>query len=233
MKRVTYTTEEDLECLKYLSRCYDFALSLCISLAFSELDTSIVYLREQKDFKQELKLFANNSVREADLKRAQMRNIMASKGFFDSYADKVIDLAEKDVKSFRTSLANVISKRNIENAYLYAQIETTRCLLQACAIDFKNIAEDAKKKFGKDRSDVFKEYDISSVYHWFEKATEIIYKNVDDTHGNINLTTPATSRLWNKIHKKIADGEYIAECMKAANEEHPEFMSNEIKIKKS
>ena len=76
MKRVTYTTEEDLECLKYLSRCYDFALSLCISLAFNELDTSIVYLREQKDFKQKLKYFANNSVKQSDLKRAQIRNMI-------------------------------------------------------------------------------------------------------------------------------------------------------------
>lgn len=231
MKRVTYTTEEDLECLRYLSRCYDFALSLCISLALNELDTSIVYLREQKNFKHQLKYFANNSVKQSDLKRAQIRNIMASKGFFDSYADKVIDLAGRDIKSFRSSLEKVISKHGIENAALYAQVETTRCLLQSCVLDFRSIGEDAKKKFGKDRSDVFKEYDISSVYHWFEKATEIIYKNVDDTHGNINLKTPTTSRLWNKIHKKIADGEYITECMKAANEEHPEFMSNEIKIK--
>ena len=233
MKRVTYTTEEDLECLKYLSRCYDFALSLCISLAFNELDTSIVYLREQKDFKQKLKLFANNSVRAADLKRAQIRNIMVSKGFFDSYADRVIDLAEKDIKSFRSSLEKVISKHSIENSTLYAQVETTRCLLQSCVLDFRSIGEDAKKKFGKDRSDVFKEYDISSVYHWFEKAVDIIYTNVDKTNGNINLKTPTTSRLWNKIHKKIADGEYITECMKAANEEHPEFMNNDIKIKKS
>lgn len=231
MKRVTYTTEAELECLKYLSRCYDFALSLCISLAFNELDTSIVYLREQKGFKKKIQIFANNSVREADLKREQIRNIMASKGFFDSYADRVIDLAEKDVGNFRDSIENIISKHNVGDSYLYAQIEVTRCLLQSCVIDFRSIAEDAKKKFGKDRSSVFKEYDISSVYHWFEKVTKIIYKKVDDAHGNINLKTPTTSRLWNKIHKKIASGEYITECMKAAHEEHPEFMGNEIKIK--
>lgn len=231
MKRVTYTTEEDLECLRYLSRCYDFALSLCISLALNELDTSIVYLREQKNFKHQLKYFANNSVKQSDLKRAQIRNIMVSKGFFDSYTDKVIDLASKDIMSFTKSMQKVIEKHKVKNANFYAQMETTRCLLQSCVLDFKGIAEDAKKKFGIDRSADFKEYNISSVYYWFEKATEIIYKNVDDTHGNVNLKTPTTSRLWNKIHKKIADGEYITECMKAANEEHPEFMSNEIKIK--
>ena len=231
MKRVTYATENDLECLRYLSKCYDFALSLCISLAFNELDTSIVYLREQKNFKQELKYFANNAVKEADLKRAQIRNIMVSKGFFDSYADRVIDLASKDISSFSKAIERVLGKNEIGDPHLYAQIETTRCLLQSCVLDFKGIAEDARKKFGIDRSSVFKEYDISKVYYWFEKATTIMYKTVNDISGNINLKTSATSRLWNKIHKKIADGEYIEECMRAANEEHPEFMNNDIKVK--
>lgn len=156
MKRVTYTTENELEALKYLSKCYDFALSLCISLAFSELDIAVVYLREQKFFKHELKYFINNAVKKADFKRYQINSIMVSKGFFESYSDRVIDLADKDIKSFKSSLTKVIEKNEINNASFYAQIETTRCLIEACVLDFKGIADDAKRKFGKDRSSDFK-----------------------------------------------------------------------------
>lgn len=231
MIRVTYTTEKELEALKYLSKCYDFALSLCISLAFNELDSSVIYLRERKDYRHELKRFVNNAIREADLKRAQINSIMASKGFFESYADRVIDLASKDVGSFRNSLQRVLEKENVAQPFFYAQIETTRCLLHSCVLDFKSIAEDARKKFGTDRSDVFLDFNISSVCHWFNKVTGILYKEVTGKYGDIRLTTPATSRMWNRIHKKIADGEYITECMRAAHDEHPEFMSNKIKVR--
>ena len=231
MKRVTYLTENELECLRYLSKCFDFALSLCISLALNELDTAIVFLREQKCFKQKLKLFANNSVREADLKREQISSIMASKAFFDSYSDHVIDLAEKDIKMFSSAIQKVIEKNGVDNAAFYAQIETTRCLLHSCVLGFEDIAKGAMDKFGVDKTDVFQEYNISKVHYWFEKAVEIIYKDVRGVHGNINLRTPTTSRLWNNIQKKIVDGAYIDDCMRVANEEHPEFMKNDINVR--
>lgn len=55
MKRVTYKTEKELEALKYIAKCYDFALTLCITLAFNQLDITTISLREEKDFKHELK----------------------------------------------------------------------------------------------------------------------------------------------------------------------------------
>ena len=229
-KRVSYSTERELECLRYLSKCYDFALSLHISLAMNELYTAIAKLRDAGMYVREVKVNMNNAVKEGEMRRSAIMGYMASKGFFDSYTDRVIDLAEKDVSAFRDSIRGVMEKHDVKNANIYAQIEVARCLLQACVLDFRSVAADAKKKFNVDRSSDFKEYDMSGTHFWVEKATDVLYKNVDKAHGNIELRTPATARMFNRIHKKIADGEYIEECMKTANEEHPEFTSNEIAV---
>lgn len=230
VKRVTYSDDRELECLRYLTKCYDFALALHITLALNELDIVLGMLRDGKQYTREVKRYVNSAVREGDRKRAAITGYMASRGFFDAYTDRVIDLAEKDIDGFRNSVRRVMEKHGIKNAGLYAQVETARCLLQACVLDFKGIAADARTRFRVDRSSDFREYDMSSVYFWTEKFVSILYRDIDEAHGDIELRTPATSRMFNRIHKKIANGEYIEECMKAANEEHPEFMGNEIAV---
>ncbi|SFG75433.1 hypothetical protein [Prevotella sp. KH2C16] len=229
VKRITYGSDRELECLRYLSKCYDFALSLSISLALNELDTAAGMLRDGRMFRHGLKKYVNNAVREGDRRRAAITGYMVSRGFFESYADRVIDLAEKDIAGFRNSVRRVMEKHGIGDAGLYAQVETARCLLQACVLDFRGIAEEARKKFGVARSGDFAEYDVSAVYYWFGKAADILYADIDRVHGDIELRTPATARMFNRIHRKIADGEYIGGCMETASEEHPEFMRNEIK----
>ena len=232
MKRVTYKTEKELEALKYIAKCYDFALTLCITLAFNQLDITTISLREEKDFKHELKHSVNNALSEADRKRAEMMQIMKSGGFFESYSDTVIDLAEKDINAFRRSLERVMEKNGVERAKLYAQVETTRCLLESCVMDFKSLGEQCKEKFGYNVSSFFEEFNVSKVAYWFSRAVDKLYKDVDESKGEIKLKTSATSRIWNRIHKKIAEGEYIGGCFAAAQKEHPEFMENEVKVKK-
>lgn len=224
MKKVTYTTANELECLKYLSKCYDFALSLCITLALSELDTAVVMLREERMFRQEMKRYVNNTLREADKKRMQINNVMSSKGFFETYSDEVIDLANNDVRSFQRALRNVLVKHHIADADLLSQVETARCLIEVCVLDFEQVSKDAMRRFGVNRSEVFEEFNMSKVYYWYEKATELIYTG----RGNVTLITPTTSRLWNKFHKKIAEGAYITGCLNAAKAEHPDFMNSVI-----
>ena len=227
MKKITYSTERELESIRHLATCYDFALSLMISLALSELDTCVVRIRTYSMFRHDVKRCINNAVREADMKRAELADLMTSRGFFETYADRVIDVAENDVSRFRSSLCRVMERHSIENTELYAQMETTRCLLEACVLDYGNIAKDARERFGVDMSSHFVEYDMRKVFGWFSRATQALYGDVGGKDANINLSTSATTRAWNTLHRKITNGEYIEECMKTAQMEHPEFLNTQ------
>lgn len=232
MKKISYTTKQDFECVEYLARCYDFALSLLISMAFNELETSVVYIRDRREAYKRLGVIglADRAIREADRTRHGIKSVMADEGFFNSYADRVIDTAAPDVASFRNSLANVMRKAGVSDPGFYAQIETTRVLLDACVMDFDSIADDGKRKFGHDRRSDFTEYNVKGVKYWFDKIADRLYAHTDGKGGDINLKTPATSRMFNRIQQKVADGSYIEECMRAAKEENPDFI-NKITIK--
>lgn len=61
IKKYTYTTDKELEGLRWASKVVDFGVSLTAMAALNELTTAYVMLRERKDiFRREAKHMANS-----------------------------------------------------------------------------------------------------------------------------------------------------------------------------
>lgn len=229
MKRVVYYTDEQLQGLNWVARMIDFGVSLTNHVAINEVYTAHLKLRERRDlYKREVKKAANDAVRRMEAKRGRMLALMANRKFFDTYNDRVIDLAANDVTLFRLSIQQTLRQANCDNDELLAYMETARDLLKTATIQFNGVCEEAEKKYGKyPYAEVFCEFDMSDVL----KSWERVYKLLDNTSTNVDLNTTQSQGLFENLRRRLEGGEYIEECLKAAHDEVPEFVENHILVK--
>lgn len=228
-KRVTYSTDKQLEGIKYMAKIIDFGVSLTIATAFNELYTAHMMLRERKDlYKHEVKRFANEAVERAKMKRAQMISLMANRNFFDTYSDKVIDLSENDITLFRISLKQTLDKAKYPNSELISYIETARALLDASTLQFAEVAKATREDYGEYTWEkTFIEFDVSDVLKSWDRVCYLIYHSRED----INLNTPESTQLFDGLCRKFADGVYVEACLEEAHEAEPEFVENKVILK--
>ncbi len=228
-KRITYSTDRQLEGIRYMAKIIDFGVSLTIATAFNELYTAHMMLRERKDlYKHEVKRFANEAVERAKMKRAQMLSLMANRNFFDTYSDKVIDLSENDITLFRISLKQTLDRAKYPNSELISYIETARALLDASTLQFAEVAKATREDYGEYTWEkTFIEFEVSDVLKSWDKVCKLIYHS----HEDINLNTPESTQLFDGLCRKFADGEYVDACLEEAHEAEPEFVENKVILK--
>ena len=246
-KKISFTTEKQLEGLGWVTQVMNFGVSLTIAAAFNELYTAHMMLRSHDElYKKQVKKLANDALRHAELKRGQMLAHMESRKFYEAYSDKVIDLAEDDITKFRISIKQTLDDVRYQNAELISYIETARALLDAATIQFREVIRTAKEDYGEYTCDIvlmpnvnprfankftweynFSEFNIISVLKSWENVCDILYGHSDD----INLNTPRSTKLFDMLCTKFAEGDYVHACMDEAHELCPDFLENHIIIK--
>ena len=228
-KKVVYYTEKQFEGIEYAAKVIDFGVSLSVAVALNELYTAHMMLRERKDlYKREVKHLANIATDKAKYRRGLMLSTMRSRKFFDTYSDKVIDLAENDVTLFRISVKQTLDDNHVEDSDLISYIETARTLLDMAKEHFVAVCKHAREEYAPyDYASAFSEFNCSDVLAAWQKVCDILYTR----ESNIDLNTEKSIALFHSLANKFADGDYVDECMKEAHEACPEFIENEIKKK--
>lgn len=237
-KRITYSTKKQLEGVRWTSRVIDFGVSLTINIAFNELYTAHMMLRERKDlYRQKIKKQANDTIRLVDAKKAQILNLMANRKFFDTYIEKVVDISEKDISVFRESIRKTIEQANGKNAELISYIETARSLTNAAVAQFEEVMKTSRELYGSFEwkqpfynfkwEQTFCEFNCSDILKSWDALCKMIY----DSNSDIDLNTKETNKLFDDICEKFADGFYVKECLQEAHEECPDFITNDIVVK--
>lgn len=238
-KKVYYYTERQLKGIEYAAKVVDFGVSLTVAVAFNELYTAHMMLRDRRDlYRKEVKHLANNAIEAAKFRRARMLSTMRSRKFFDAYSDRVIDLAENDVTVFRIGIKQVLDDNRVADAELISYVETARTLLDMAALHFtesiRHVTEEFFERDAKsgrpivfDYARLFSEFNCKDVATAWGKVCTILYGRED----NIDLNTGRNIAASRTLARKFADGVYVDECMKAAHEECPELWENNIIVK--
>lgn len=223
MKRVTFRTDRELDGLVWCAKIMDFGTSLMIKAACNEVACAFVLLRDSRMFRQKVKQMANKAVREADRKVTELLGVMHNRVFYDDYSESVIEAAGHDISMFRLSLKSVMDRAGIADSLLYAHVETARALLNMCVIQFRDTVDLAWKRYGRDYSPNFREFDVSHLFEAWSSLCDLLYRN-----EAADLNTKETIALWNILCRKFGNGEYVKECMRVACDNHPEYDYNEI-----
>lgn len=243
LKRVVYETDRELEGLEWLANVIDFSVSLTVFTSINELYTAHMMLRDRKDlYKHKVKLYANEACDAAKVKYGQELSLMTNRGYFDTYADKVVDLAADDITKFRISIKQTLDNNKYDNSELVSYIETARALLDAAKIHFQVVVETAAEDYSEDLpnmpkavhkmilkkkwTETFAEFNMERVLKSWEKVCNIVYIN----KGDIDLNTKRSTELFDNLCRKFSNGDYVDACMKEANEQYPEFLENKIKV---
>ena len=246
-KRIPFTTDKQLEGIGWTSRVMNFGVALTIASAFNELYTAHMMLRERPDlYKKEIKRHANDAIRFAEMKKGQMLNYMEHRKFYDTYADKVIDLTENDITIFRISIKQTLDEARYKDAELVSYIETARALLNAATIQFREVIRTTEEDYGKYTCELilpkvynpkhiqkftwdynFSEFNVANVLKSWDTVCDLLYGNDSD----IDLNTERSTTLFDILCKKFAEGDYVQPCLKEAHEAFPEFIKNEIIVK--
>lgn len=226
-KKVYYTSEKDLEGLKWVAKIMDFGVNLMIKAAINELTNAYIMLRERDDlFKWSLKNLANRVIKAAKIKEREILDIMENKNFYDDYADAVIDYAQSDMTKFRVAIKQELDKAHIADSMLYSYIECARVMLNMSVFQYDNIIKEAKERWGRSYAGDFSEFRIGNIYAMWDKVCSKLY----DCYS-VDLNTPNISSLFDTMCRKFTDGKYIEKCLKAAYENNPDFVKNEVKVK--
>lgn len=225
-KHIKVYTDEQIKGITWASKVIDFGVSLTLTAAYNELYTAHMMLRERKDlFCREVKMYANDTIRRAKMKRAHMFALMTNHKWFDAYSDRVIDLAESDITLFRISLKQTLDRHNYPDSLLVSYIETARALLEAAHAQFKEVLQATKQDFGNyDYESVFSEFNCADVLIAWQRVCDALYSS----HNDIDLNTPDSKRLFDKLCLHFAEGDYIDECLNQAHTEQPEFLKQQV-----
>lgn len=227
MKRVIFRNEKELEGLKWTARCVDFGIGLMVASSINEMTTTYsFFLIERKDiFKGQVKFCCNNAFKEAKRTEYEIKAQMVNKQFWLDYSDTVIDVAAEDVKKFRTAIQDTLEEYGVKDAQMLSYVETTRVLLNLAVEQYKVIMNRAREKFGRDFSDVFKEYRLDKAFYWWQRMCEVICQ------GKGELNNEKTNILFDTMCQKFIAGEYIQACLKEAQKNNPKFIENKVEVK--
>ncbi len=227
MRRVYYYGERDLEGLRHTAKIVDFGIGLSVMAAFNEMRSAFMFLRESGLYRHRIKRDANHAMRMMRQRECAIRIGMRDKGFWDDYSDTVIDAANDDVTLFRIAVKGVLDKAGYAESNLMSYMETARVLLEMSVQHFECVMQDSKAQFGRDYTPDFSDYHVSEIRTAWEKVTDMVY-----TGDTIDLNTPQTKGMFDRMAKKFGEGEYIDECVKVAMDNNPGFKENEIKTSK-
>lgn len=197
--------------------------------ALNELTTAYIMLREHKDlFRHKVKHLANETMQVATNLRSSMLGVMEHRDFFDTYSDRVIDLAENDITLFRISIKQTLDDHKYKNAELISYIETSRTILEVANEHFKSIMKTAREDYGVNYAKAFCEFNPQEVLNRWQKVCDLLYGATKD----IDLNTERNLGLFEKMATRFADGDYVQQCLQDAMEEYPDFV-NDIKVKEA
>lgn len=230
MKRIYYVNETDLEGQRWVARVLDFSVSLMVAAAINEMHSTYAFLAERPDLmKGIVKRCCNMAFREATHTHCQIKSVMKSKKFWLDYSDAVIDVAEADVGAFRTAVRHILDDAHIGEAEIISYIETTRVLLAMTVNQFNGVMESARKRFGRDYSNVFQEYRMDRTKYWWDAMCDMLYKCT--TIGlDIDLNNDETAATFDNMCEKFVKGSYIQACQRKAQANNPDFIENDIEI---
>lgn len=236
MKNVIYYNNTQKEALEYTSKVVDFGVTLILYSALNEVLNSYVLLRDSKYFVHNIKRRANNILEMRNKKVKELRDIVMHKGFAEAYWDAIIDACEKDVASFKKSIKTILDNNNAPDSDLFAQIETTRVLLEAAKIQYEEVIKASNSKYlpkglkdmkGLNLFETFHEFYADRLHKEWEAVCSELYR-INKT--DIDLNNESVTKQFNTLAEKFAKGLYIDECLKAAEQEYPEYAGAKVVI---
>ena len=226
-KRVIVNSDKEVEALRYAANCMDFGVSLSIAVAFNEMITAYITLRDNKRaFRHKVKQLANLADKQSEIIITKIMSVMQNKKFYDVYSDNVIDLADNDISQFRDGINNTLAKHGIHDAAMLAQCETARVLLKIAAEHFKSVLEQTKEKYKCRIPYAFEEFNCENVFATWDAMCELLYEG----HETVNLNVESCNDAFANVVSKLINGTYIDECFKFAQAECPDFTDNDIKV---
>jgi len=236
MKDVKYYNNTQKEALEYTSKVVDFGVTLILYSALNEVLNAYNLLRESKYFVHNIKRRAKNVLEMRNKKVKELRDIVMHKGFAEAYWDAIIDACEKDVADFRKTIKEVLDDNNVPDSDMFSQIETTRVLLEAAKIQFEEVIKASNSKYlpkglkdmkGLNLFNTFREFYIDNLHKEWEAVCSQLYK-INGT--DVDLNNDSVTTQFNVLADKFAKGLYIDECLKAAEQEFPEFAGAKVVI---
>lgn len=227
MRRVTFTSERELEGLNWTANVMDFGVGLMIKAATNEIICAYIKLEENAAlFKGKTKYDAKRAVKEAEGIQRSIKGIMSDPGFYDDYSDAVIDYSKNDITLLRLALKQEMDKAGIADSLLLSYVECARILTCMCVEQYKVMMERAWLRWGKNYSETFRSFDVSHLFGAWDQVASSVLRG-----GNVNLNTPDILGLFDNVCSKFANGAYIEDCFKVAAAEHPDFIKNDIMVK--
>lgn len=226
-KVITYQNDKQLQGIQWVAKNASLSVSLTVAAAFNELYTAHMFLREHRDvFRNEVKRFANEAELRARRKRRLMLDIIANRQFFDTYSDKVIDLAESDITQFRISVQQKMDDAGCRESELLSYVETARVMLTAADMHFDGIMRLAHETYGGyDYEGAFCEFCVSDVQKSWSRMCDILYTNVGP---DIDLNTKQSEQMFGVIGDSFRQGKYIDACLREAHAEQPEWVEKNL-----
>lgn len=225
-KKVYYTSEKDLEGIKWTAKVIDFGVGLMVSAAINEMYNAYAMAIDRKDIMRgKVKYCCNNAFREAKRTETAIRMNMRSRKFWADYSDAVIDEALNDITLFRIAVKQTLDDQDVKESEFFAYVETARVMLNMAVESFRCFMEQAKAHFGKNYTDMFSEYNVNGIFYWWGQMCDILYKgqtasiNNDKTHG-----------MFDRLCKKFAEGEYINACLEQAQASNPDFTDSKVEV---
>lgn len=212
--------------MRVLARIIDFGVGLAVIASINEMYSAASFLRDDKKlYRTDVKMFCNRASEAASKHEAEIRKNMKSADFWRDYSDKVIDEAETDIAHFRVAIKTELDNAHIPNSNLFSYIECARTLLDVSVAMFDANVEKIEKECGRNFAKDFKEYRVYDVLSLWSEMCDILYKGY-----NADLNTENVTKMFDKLSKKLSEGDYIQPCMDEAFRNNPDF-KNEIFVR--
>ena len=227
-KVITYQNDKQLQGIHWVAKEASLSVSLTVASAFNELYTAHMMLRERMDiFRKDIKRLANETEARARRKRLLMLEIIANRQFFDTYSDKVIDLAEHDITLMRIDIKQTLDDAGCSDSELVSYVETARIMLTAATMHFQDVMREAREKFGGyDYDGAFCEFNVADVQKSWSRVCDILYR----LDVSVVLNAPRNEHVFNLIKDNFSQGKYIDECLAEAHAEQPEWVEKNLLI---
>lgn len=236
MKDISYHNYTEKEALEYTSNIINFGVTLIVYAALNEVLNGYILIRQSKYYKNVIKQRANRSLALRNRKVEQLKSMVKTRKYAESFWDAIIDVCEDDVANLRKEIKVILDNALIEDSDLYAQAETTRVMLEAAKIHYEEVIKECTTKFIMKNAeemkklnlfDAFHEFYIDGIFREWNIICDELYKN---KHTTIELTDDNTLGAFNVMADKFAKGLYIDQCLKAASADYPEFADVKITL---
>lgn len=230
MKRFYYQTKEQLDGLRWMARVIEFGVSLSCTVAINELYIGHLALREDRiSFCREVKKYANEAVRRADMLRARTLAVMKDRTFYDVYSDTAIDLAEPLVTMLRINIKQILDRGNFKRSKMIADIETARVMLFLAKQQYDSVIEEGGTRWHLPQHILrqWGEFDLGVVLDYWDKVCEILYQG-----KTIDLNTSEIESVVKRIGVAFGEGEYVETCLAEAKKARPDFFNDFVYVEK-